>query len=596
MLRRAQWIVAVFVYSVCAVLGVGACGRRTPELMAISGLRPSSFAENDLITLAGEGFVLGPEANIRFVGSVFRPAHEVAKIDFRVAGSAVDGENLEVVVTPHMVDELCGKVGEDGASHATFVGELEASFAPRIKGAPPIVGRARKIEFDVFRANPAVDAKPGKVISLRPKQGADATTSDLLRALGFEIDETSHTLAVTGVRDEEPAALGGLHVGDVLHRWSGVRVFSAHDLRVYPGQRIAPVEVVRPGYSSPIQLQIGVEGLSPLGAKGWNLGLLLLGVMMVAVLVSRSQLSQWLVWLAVAKPKTRRVEVRSFGVMPFLGVSAVFLVLAARRDAVPFELDLPLIGLLCSLTLAFFGVGCAYTERGFSLRALVQVWFWQLPLHLAFAVSMGALVLERGQANVWDLAALQGVSPLTYGAFASPPSFLISMVWAATSAAVAVCASRSRIPGPPWLLACTRACGDASSLAIAALSLAVMLGGWSTGASAPQEVGWAQALYFQVRFTAVFFVFGLARRYVPSPPAQAVSFWAWKALVPMASLSLVLLPVWWAEIWPTWVRAGTKGFLLGVGCVLVLGLPLSALLLRRVAHTTGRRTGLNPWL
>lgn len=592
MWRRAEWIVAVFVYSVCALLGVVACGRRTPELMAVSGLTPQSVAENDLITLRGEGFVVGPEANVRFSGTVYRPGFESEHLDLRVPGSAVDGENLEVVVSAAMVERMCDASNGAHVLHATFRGDVEVAFAPRTKGAPPIVGSARDVALDVFRHIPEQPLLSTKGIAGYAPAGA---FDEVPRALGFRFaDNAGKGLDVIEVEQGSKAALAGLRVGDVLHRWSGVRVFSPRDVDVYPGQRTAELEVVRTGHAVPVELHMDVAGLSPLDAKGWNVGLVLLGVMVVALLVSRSQLSQWLVWLVVAKPQTRQVKTRQLGIVPFLLVSAAFLALALRRDVVPFELDLALVGFACCFALGFFGLGCAFTERGFSLRKLVQVWFRQLPLHVAFAVAMTALVLERGHASVWELAATQGIGPLSYGAFVSPPSFLVALVWAATAVVVTMGAEVPRASAR-WFSMFARACGEAASLAIAALVLAVFLGGWSTSASAPGHLGWSHALYFQLRFTALFVVLGLTRRYVPPPPLEAVSAWAWKVLVPAACFALAVLPVWWAEIWPAWVRAGAKGFLLGLGCVVALGIPLATVVLRRVA-ATGRRTGLNPWL
>jgi hypothetical protein len=595
MVRRAQWIVAVLVYSVCALLSVS-CARRTPELMAITGLNPVSVTENDLITLKGEGFVLGPEANVRLLGSVFRPGQETENIEARLSGSAVDGENLEVVVTSVLIEQLCGSSGDGGVSHATFRGDVEAAYAPRTKGAPPIVGRVRGIELDVFRTVPVPLTESVLRNARTPTSESERSQGHAPETLGFGFaTNTTGGLTVTSVDEGKAAARAGLRIGDVLQRWSGVRVFSGEDIAVYPGQRYADVRVVRAGHATPMELKIGVAGLSPLGAKGWNTGLVLLGVLIVGVMVSRSSVSQWLVWLAVASPRGRPAESRTYGVVPFLGVSAAFVFLALRRDAVPFELDLALVALLSFLGLAFCGVGQAYQERGFSLRALFRVWLGQVPLHLALAIAITALVLERGQASVWGLAAAQGLNPLTYGAFASPPSFLVAIVWASASVAVAIGGRRGTNKTPRLLRAFTSACGDTASLAIAAMLLAVFFGGWSTTNAAPEHLGWSQALYFQLRFTVLFLALGLLRSFVPSPPAEAIAGWAWKVLLPIAVGALLLLPVWWASIWPTWVRVGTKGFLLGVAAIIALGLPLSALLLRRLANV-GRRTGLNPWL
>lgn len=592
MLRRAERIVAVLVYSVLVWLCVVGCGRRTPELMAISGLAPLNVTENDLMTLKGEGFVVGPEANVRFVGSVFRPGAEVERVDFRVSGSAVDGENLELVVTDAMLEHLCGS-GEPQVAHATFEGDIEASFAPRTPGAPPIVGRARNVEFDAFR-----DATRATANATRAEvPSRSAGKNELLNALGFALAQTAAgRWEVTSVAEGSLAETSGLRVGDVVQRFSGVRVFSEQDIGVYPGQRVAQLEVLRQGQAAPFELPLPVHGLSPLGARGWALGLVLLGVMIVGVVVTRSKLSQWLVWLAIAMPRTRRVATPTQGVLPFLLVSAVFLLLALRRDVVPFELTLPLVGFLASLALAMSGMGWAYTERGFSLRALVAVWFRQLPLHLALGVALCALVLERGHASVWELAAFQTLSPLSYGAFASPPAFLVTAVCGVVCTAIVLSATPCQCGAPAAMQACVRGLGDVASLMLAALVLAVFFGGWSTRAEPPVELEWTSALYFQLRFTFAFFALGLMRRYLPQPPLAAVSAWAWKVLVPAACVALLLLPVWWAEIWPLWMRASAKGFLLGVGCVVALGLPLSMLLLRRTFGDAGRRTGLNPWL
>src|SRR5690606_25155674 len=69
----------------------------------------------------------------------------------------------------------------------------------------------------------------------------------------------------------------------------------------------------------------------------------------------------------------------------------------------------------------------ARRRQRFSLMCLTAVLIRQLPLHLSWWICVLALVLEHGRTSVWELSSVQTLDPRSFGAFASPSSFLITM-------------------------------------------------------------------------------------------------------------------------------------------------------------------------
>ncbi len=593
--RRAQWIVAVFLYSVWALAFSASCARRSPELIAVGRLSPDRIAERDLLTISGQGFVTGAEAVVKFSGNVFCAAEPPRKVNVEHTGVAVDSGTIELQVAPEFAASFFDGSNVERATHATFRGEVRVSFIPRLPGAPPIAGKARDVVFDVFLARsntattaPAVDEPPA-----------------ILDFLGITVEELGERgLSVTQVVSGKPAALAGIHVGDVITTWGDLRVHRSSDLEPFPGQRLVSAKLTRANVATTFPVVVPVEGFAAPSASGWWVGLVLLGGLVIPLLLSRSKVSEWLVWFAVGQPRGRedplRWSARSLAIGPFLLLSAMFLLLAVERRLLPHELDLVWLVMGASMLVALFGVAAARHKQRFSLLSLTGVLVRQIPLQLSWWICVLAIVLEYGRASLWELSSVQTLDPRSFGAFTSPSSFLITLALLLASALLTMCsyATPTLDETTFWrkVNGVSRVLGDTAALLLGGVVIAVFLGGWSLRLQPPSNFGVGEALSFQLRFTLFYVGFLSLRRWLPAAPAESFEYFGSRWLLPLAMAALFLLPIWGAEIWPPWLRSGVRALLLCLAVFTVFGVPVLFVGLRRLAAARVRASGLNPWL
>jgi NADH:ubiquinone oxidoreductase subunit H len=596
--RRVHWIVAVLLYSLSASLCFVGCARRTPELIAVSRVSPDRLAERDVMTISGEGFVVGAEALVKFSGTVYRPAQPARKVNVEQRALAVDAENVELQATPEFIAQFCGNQATADGGHATFRGELRVSFVPRLQGAPPIEGKTQNVVLDLFRGQSGTAAiNSSKVVAGQA----------MLGFLGLSVVELGEQgLRVVDVLPGKPAFEAGIRSEDRIVSWGNLRVHRRYDLEPFPGQRLVDVKLRRESVATEFPLVVPVEGYAPQSAHGWWIGVVLLGALVISLLLSRSIASRWLVWFAVAAPNAARYRPITttsrhwFGLVPFLTVSAIFLGLASQRRLLPDELDLVWVMLAVSVMLALFGVGGARRRQRFSLVGLASVWLRQVPIHLALWACVLVTVLEHGRASVWELASPQTLDPRTFGAFVTPSNFLVAASLALTSIALALCnyapdaGNGSRF----WskVNAMSRAFGDVASLLLGATLVAVYFGGWSLKLDGPGSLSVGEALSFQARFSLFYAGFVVLRRWVPEAPIESLELLGTRCLLPLAVVSLVVLPVWGADVWPVWMRTATKTLLLSVTALLIAGVPAVMVAMRRMAGAKLRASGLNPWI
>lgn len=550
------------------------------------------------MTIVGEGFVVGGEALVKFSGTVYRPAQPARKVNVEQRALAIDAETVELQATPEFVAQFCGSAAAPNAEHATFRGELRVSFVPRLPGAPPIEGKTQDVVLDLFRArsNAAAEA----LTKSAPNLG-------ILGFLGLHVVELGEQgLRVIDALPGKPAYEAGIRAEDRIVDWANLRVHRSYDLEPFPGQRLVDVNLRRESVATEFPLVVPVEGYAPQSANGWWIGVVLIGALVIPVLLSRSAASHWLVWLAVAAPTAARyrpVTMTSrhwFGLLPFLTVSTIFLGLASQRRLLPDELDLVWVMLAVSVMMALFGVGAARRRQRFSLVALTSIWIRQVPIHLGLWTCVLVTVLEHGRASVWELASPQTIDPRSFGAFVSPSSFLAATSLVITAIALALCnyAPDAGAGSRFWskVNALSRAFGDTATMLLGATLVAVYFGGWSLrlNGSGPLSVG--EALSFQARFTVFYAGFVMLRRWVPEAPVETLVQLGGRCVLPLAVVSLVVLPVWGADVWPMWMRTATKSLLLCLTALLVAGVPTLLVAMRRVAGAKLRTSGLNPWI
>lgn len=563
----------------------------------MSRVSPDRVAERDVLAISGEGFVVGAEALVKFSGMVHRPAQPARKVNVETRALAVDAETIELHATPEMVGKFCGRESGENGAHATFRGEVRVSFVPRLAGAPPIEGRIQNVVLDLFRAAPQT---PARQLDLPTKAPA------ILGFLGLEVVELGEQgLRVVSAIPGKPAYDAGIRAEDRIVDWADLRVHRAYDLEPFPGQRLVSVNLRRNSVATEFPVIVPIEGYAPQSAHGWWVGLVLLGALVVPLLLSRSSISRWLIWLAVVAPNS--AQPRSFatatrhwyGLLPFLTVSTIFLGLASQRRALPDELDLVWVMLGVSVMLALFGVGAATRRRRFSLMAMASAWWRQLPIHLGLWTCVLGIVLEHGRASVWELASSQTIDPRTFGAFASPTSFATALGLSATAVALAL-SNYEVEPGVGGfgakVNAMSRGFGDMAALLLGATVIAVYFGGWSLGTDTAGQLSVVAALGFQAKFTVFYAGFVMLRRWVPELPLESFERLGMRFVLPTAAAALVLLPIWGADVWPGWMRSATKTLLLCLTVLLAAGVPALLVGLRRVAGARLRASGLNPWI
>jgi hypothetical protein len=209
-------------------------------------------------------------------------------------------------------------------------------------------------------------------------------------------------------------------------------------------------------------------------------------------------------------------------------------------------------------------------------------------------------VLEHGRASVWELASPQTIDPRTFGAFVSPSSFLVAAGLGSTAIGLALCnyAPDAGMGHRFWskVNALSRGFGDMAALLVGATLIAVFFGGWSLRLESSGVLSVSEALGFQARFTLFYAGFVVLRRWVPEAPVESLELLGMRFLLPLAVAALLLLPVWGADVWPAWMRTATKTLLLCVTALLLTGVPLILLALRRLAGAKLRTSGLNPWI
>lgn len=563
-------------------------------------MSPDRVAERDVLTITGEGFVVGAEALVKFSGVVHRPAQPARKVNVEQRGVAVDAESIELQVSPDLVAQFCGPHRATTSEHATFRGDVRVAFVPRVPGAPPIEGRARDLVLDVFQSEEHTPLPVGAI-----KVGISG--QPILAFLGLNVAELGEQgLRVIEAAPGKPASGAGIRTGDRIVGWGGLRVHRIYDLEPFPGQRLVTVNLLRDGVATEFPVVVAVEGYAPQSAHGWWVGVVLIGALVVTVVLSRSAASRWLVWLAVAGARRGRKHVGAsaafhrFAVAPFLIVSAVFLGLASQRRLLPDELDLVWVMLVVSVALALFGVGAARRKQRFSLLSLVSVWIRQVPLHVALWTLLLVVVLEHGRASVWELASPQTVDPRSFGAFVSPSSFLVAGALALAAGAVSLCnyAPESDVSNRFWskVNIASRSFGDLAALLLGAILVAVFFGGWSLRFEAAGALSVSEALGFQARFTLFYAGFLALRRGIPEIPVESFEQFGLRWLLPASASALAVLPVWGADIWPNWMRTATQALLLCVTSLVLVGVPITWLALRRLGASKLRASGLNPWI
>jgi len=385
------------------------------HLIELQELTPRRIGLGETVELHGQGFPEGRRARLTFQGELARAGHEPQEVEISAFAESASPHTLTLVLDRRLEHEFCGS---EAPQHTTFRGSVQAAFAPRSAGAPPVTGELAEVVLDVVPQASLAD------VELRAREG-----QRFAEFSGLLVAPDSRGLVVKGVMPRSRAESAGVETGDIISELDGVHVFSLEDFVPAAEAERSRLVVRRAGQKEPVALGIDSEGFRPRSPEQLVPAAALLLIGLLLALLLRTPVGRAFTWLerrVVHQACT--VGLRSFArELPHsagasLGVvltAGAFASIALGRPLVAAELDLPIV-LACVITALF--VAClldggrprpGFFER---LRVLASVALQQLPLLL----SLSVMALAAGSVRALDLVAAQGAAPWRYGAFSSP--------------------------------------------------------------------------------------------------------------------------------------------------------------------------------
>jgi NADH-quinone oxidoreductase subunit H len=552
--------IALGLLGLAAVPLLAACERdASPQLITVLDLAPREAEVGDRLELTGSGFPQGRAAHVTFHGTLNRPGEApVLGADIPLEGVVTSAQVIELVYGEPLEAVFC-RAGED-AVHTTFEGEVEVAFSAAAAGAPPIVATLRDVTLDL--RPPA------------PRRGiAEARAHEGERALAYagihlgERTSSSGGLLVAEIEPGSRAETAGILPGDLVVSFDHVRVGSVAD--VIPAPRHPMVAVgIRRGTSAREEIrEIKMDGYRPPPPSDLLAAALVLGVATALLLLFTAPRGAWLAWLGRRFAASHQVESAASSV-PRIGPTVSRILFAAVTllwAAVPIamhplvrELDagVPFAFAVTSLAL----VACA-SARGF--RAKIAAAVRVVSLDAPAAIALVAVVVMTGSVRLHEVVRAQGALPWEWFVFKTPMAFLAFVTFLIVLVVQGLPEATSLGEhGALGLAAATkpvadddarpfaRAIADWVHLAVlSGLAAAAFLGGWQIPGLAPGEataLAWrlVGAVLLVAKTLAVMALLVRTRRALPGMTSRAVIGLAWRVLVPLAVLSLLLTLAW----------------------------------------------------
>ena len=543
---------------VALALALFGCEREpTPPLIQVLELSPREVELGDRIAITGVGFPEGKTAHVSFRGDLHRPGCEAvrgAQVD--VDGVVANGSELEVPLNEALERLFVGS--GDRPLHTTFDGEVVVAFAGSLAAAPPVVGTLEHAWLDV---------RP-------PTHQATAAA---------EAAEGARTLAFLGVAaDPSPVAAGGLRIqsvkpgsrgeaarllsGDLITEWNGVRVLSVRDVLPIPGDRFAWLRLRRRGSSHEDVAQVSLVGLTPAPALALLGPVLVLGLAAVFLLLFFSPTFALAEWI----PRRISARLRGPGTLFPLDlapmdwliaatVSAMYAFLPLVHAAGVGDVDVGVFFVITTISLAMLALttGGARTGGRYSFREAVRVTGRTVSLQVPAALALVAGVTSTGSLRLEDIVRAQGGWPHGFCAFESPLALGLLVLWLATQLVqqegtlddLPEAERRTRPVGKGPRSAFSRA-ERANRFVTCGLAAAVFLGGWQLpGAISGQADGRLFASFLGVclfvgKAWVLVAAVRVARQALPIVPTERVAALAWRALIPLSVVLLLLTALW----------------------------------------------------
>jgi NADH-quinone oxidoreductase subunit H len=552
--RRALQVALGLLVLCAGLLVLAGCERdASPQLITVLDLAPREAEVGDRLELTGSGFPQGRAAHVTFRGTLHRPGEAPSSgAEIQVEGVVTSAQVIELVYGEPLEAVFC-RAGED-AVHTTFEGEVEVAFAAAAAGAPPIVATLREVTLDL--RPPA------------PRRGiAEARAHEGERALayaGIRLGERASSAGGLLVGEVEPgsrADVAGILPGDLVVSFDHVRVGGVAD--VVPAPRRASVSLgIRRGTSAREEYrEIKMDGYRPPAPSDLLAAALVLGVATALLLLFTAPRGAWLAWLGRRFAASNDAAIGTFPT-PRIGATVSRLLLASATllwATVPIAMH-PLVreldaGVPFAFAVTSLVLVTGATARGF--RAKVASVFRVVSLDVPAALALVAIVVMTGSVRLHEVVRAQGALPWEWFVFRTPMAFLGFVTFLAVLVAQGLpearpfgaLASKAQVPeddARPF----ARAIADwVHVAALSGVVAAAFLGGWQIPGLAPGEasdVGWRLlgALLLVVKTWAVMALVARTRRALPPISSGAAIALAWRVLVPLAVLSILLTLAW----------------------------------------------------
>jgi NADH:ubiquinone oxidoreductase subunit H len=558
----------------------------SPHLIELDELTPRRIGAGETAELHGQGFPEGRRARLTFAGELSRAGHEPQQVEISAFAESSSPHTLALLLDKRLEREFCGA---EAPQHTTFHGSVQAAFAARSAGAPPVTGELAGVVLDIVPQASLAD------VELRQHEG-----QRFAEFSGLLITAEARGLRVQGVMPRSRAESAGVADGDIISELDGVRVLSLEDFVPAKEAERSRLVVRRAQHKEPLTLGLDSQGFRPRSPEQLVPAVAVLLIGLLLALFLRTPVGRALTFLerrivyetstAGGRSLLRELPQSAGAILGVVLTAAAFASIALGRPLVAAELDLPIL-LLCVTTALFVAclLDAGKPRLGFfaRLKLLFAVAVQQLPLILALC----PMAFAAGSMRAFDLVAVQGAAPWRHGAFTSP----LSLAAFLTFVAALVPSVTSRAAG-----AVLRAAAWVHLMAACSLGALVFLGGYRLpGVSLASSSLGLQALgatVLCVKAVALLAIVLGLRSVVGRIDARQAFSLTLRWLVPAAALCVVLSRVWAYFGARSGLNAaqGALGYASFAAFVLVLGLLVQRIFveLKRGA----KESSVSPWL
>jgi len=405
----------------CGLLGCGEPG--APPLLEVTSLSPRSIEAGDAVEITGAGFPEGKTATVTLSGSLYR-AGLPSITDYQATFAARGESRNELLFQVGDEIEEALQEGEKHSSHATFRGTAMVAFAPKIAGAPPILGELPQLTLEFFSARAATD-----------EEAASREAQRLSELLGMTVEPSERGLRIAAVVPGR-AHRAGIMAGDTLVSANGVSVFKPADLLPPIQERQVVLNVKRSHAVEPLPIRLSIDGFSPLlpTSFSWIFASIFALTVWTALLFSTLRVKDLTIiwWRINANMGPRRDRAVTIALL----VGALALALFTRPTvpwALRFGIVLPLLAVAFLRPLLGFMAHGRHSSTGFPLARATSSALKIQAVELCALVLLWPVVLHSGGLGISELRMTQGAMPWQWLMFRSIPAFAAGSLFLLTA-------------------------------------------------------------------------------------------------------------------------------------------------------------------